>query len=324
MELRKDPITRSWVATGYEEDPHGAAGTCPLCVAEENAANSLLSLPGSPQVPVIPHPNPIYRIEGKAERVGTGVYDRMTPVGAHEVVIESRDHSQSFAHLADEEIERVLGTFAVRMVDLKRDARFKYVTAFRNEGAAAGQEWPHPHSQIVATVFVPRRILYELRSARKWYMEHERCVFCDMLRQEEKSGKRIVDSQGDYVAFCPYASRLPYETWIMGRPHNHQYEAPRPGANRRNLAALLGRTLRRLEQVCEAYHLVIHTAPNSLQTTSSLREYWKTIALDYHWHIEILPIVRQRSKSYSLKETYFNELPPEVAAEQLRQLTSQP
>jgi UDPglucose--hexose-1-phosphate uridylyltransferase len=325
MELRKDPITRSWVTAGYDEPCLGAPGVCPLCPAGEGGAPLLLALPpsGPAQVRVISHPNPIYRIEGKPERVATGVYDRMTPVGAHEVVVESADHSHSFAHMSDERIERVLDACAMRMADLKRDTRFKYVTAFRNQGIAAGQEWEHPHSQVVATVFVPRRILYELRAAREWYAVHERCVFCDILRQEEKSVKRVVDSQGDYVAFCPYASRLPYETWIMGRPHNHQYEAPRQGVNRRNLAAVLGRTLRRLEQVCQAYHLVIHTAPSSLQKKSSLREYWKTIAADYHWHIEILPIVQERSKSYSLKETYFNDLLPEIAAEQLRQLNSQ-
>jgi len=42
------------------------------------------------------------------------------------------------------------------------------------------------------------------------------------------------------------------------------------------------------------------------------------LADDFHWHIEILPIVEKRSKSYSIKETYFNAVAPEQAAEQLR------
>src|SRR5580704_9243333 len=50
--------------------------------------------------------------------------------------------------------------WARRIADLKRDARFKYVTVFKNQGAQAGEEWPHAHSQITATTFVPRRILY--------------------------------------------------------------------------------------------------------------------------------------------------------------------
>jgi UDPglucose--hexose-1-phosphate uridylyltransferase len=173
---------------------------------------------------------------------------------------------------------------------------------------------------VTATTFVPRRILYELRAAREWFRDRERCVFCDILRQEERQRKRIVDNIGDYFAFCPYASRVPYEVWLMPRTHNHQFEAPTPGENRRHLASLLGRTLRRLLKISDAYHMVVHTAPNTLQTKGELSDYWRTIAGDYHWHIEILPIVETRSKSYSIKEVYFNGLLPEEAAERLRQI----
>jgi UDPglucose--hexose-1-phosphate uridylyltransferase len=166
---------------------------------------------------------------------------------------------------------------------------------------------------------VPRRILYELRSAREWYRDRDRCVFCDILRQEIRQTKRIVDNVGDYYAFCPYASRVPYETWLIPKTHSHQYEAPSPEEKRRNLAALLGRTLRRLLQVSGSYHMVLHTAPNTLQTKGELSDYWATIAGDYHWHIEILPILETRSKSYSIKEVYFNGTLPEQAAERLRQ-----
>ena len=75
---------------------------------------------------------------------------------------------------------------------------------FKNQGAQAGEEWPHAHSQITATTFVPRRILYELRSAREWYRDRERCVFCDILRQEMRQAKRMVDNAGDYHAPVSY------------------------------------------------------------------------------------------------------------------------
>jgi len=78
--------------------------------------------------------------------------------------------------------------------------------------------------------------------------------------------------------------------------------------------------LRRLEKVAPAFHLVVHTAPNTLSKKGELAGYWKTLADDFHWHIEILPILEKRSKSYSIKEVYFNALLPEQAAEQLRAL----
>jgi UDPglucose--hexose-1-phosphate uridylyltransferase len=320
MELRKDPITRSWVVAGHPEREKVRLDPCPLCPANRAETRTILDLPahGAWQVRVYPHFRPLYRIEGEPGREAEGIYDRMAATGAHEIIVETPDHTRQLSQMNDEEIERVLDAYAQRIADLKRDARFKYVTVFKNQGAQAGEEWPHAHSQITATTFVPRRILYELRAAREWYRDRERCVFCDILRQEIRQAKRVVDNAVDYYAFCPYASRVPYEVWLMPKTHNHQFESQQAGENRRNLANLLGRTLRRLLKFSDSYHMVLHTAPNTLQTKGELSEYWRTIAGDYHWHIEILPIVQQRSKSYSIKEIYFNGTLPEDAAESLR------
>jgi UDPglucose--hexose-1-phosphate uridylyltransferase len=268
----------------------------------------------------MPHLDPLYRIETEMGREAEGIYDRMGLVGAHEIVVETPLHDKRLSQMSDEEIEGVLAAYAQRIVDLKQDRRFKYVTVFKNQGSVAGAEWEHAHSQITATTFVPRRILYELRASRKWFEDKERCVFCDIVRQEEKRGKRMVDIQGEYYAFCPYASRVPYEVWLLHKKHNHLFEQPKPNANRMQLAALLGRVLRRIEKIAQNYHMVVHTAPNTTSYKGELSNYWKTIADDYHWHIEILPIVEKGSKSYSIKEVYFNPLEPEVAAERLRAL----
>lgn len=322
MELRKDPITRSWVVIGQAERASEREAPCPLCPANQTSAHSLLDLPphGDAQVRVYPHFRPLYRIEGDPDRSAEGIFDRMEPIGAHEIIVETPEHGLALTDLSDEEIGRVLEAYAARISDLKRDARFKYVTVFKNHGATAGEEWPHAHSQVAATTFVPRRVLYELRAARDWYRARERCVFCDILRQEVRQQVRVVEVAADYVAFCPYASRVPFETWIMPREHNHQFESPLPGEDRRHLARLLRRVLRRLGKISPSYHMVVHTAPNTLQTKGEMSEYWRTIAGDYHWHFEILPIMETRSRSYSLKEVYFNGTFPERAAERLRQI----
>jgi len=325
MELRKDPITRSWVVVGHPEEDKVAVDPCPLCPGGSADAPALLHFPDKQnwQVRVIPHMRPLYRVEGGPGRSAEGIYDRMAPVGAHEIIVETPEHQRTLPRMGDEQIHAILDAYALRIADLKRDPRFKYVTVFKNFGPLGGEEFPHSHSQLTATTFVPRRILYELRAARDWFREKERCVFCDILRQEERHKKRIVESVGDYVAVCPYASRLPFETWLVPRTHGHQFESLAPGENRRNLATLLGRTLRRLLQVSSNYHMVVHTSPNQIQRKGELGEYWKTIAGDYHWHIEILPIVESKSKSYSIKEIYFNGLMPEEAAERLRRLDPQ-
>ena len=270
------------------------------------------------QVRVIPSVRPLYRIEGETERAADGIYDRMALVGADEIVIESPDHGRSLADMSDEEIVRVMDAWSARITDLKRDARFKYITVFKNKGSAGRRGLDA--LLLAGDRHHLRTAPNSVRTARRPGMVSRPGAlrFCDILRQEERNGKRVVDSQEDYVAFCPYASRVPYEFWIMPRRHNHQFEAPLPGANRGNLAAILGRMLRRLRQVSQDYHLVVHTSPNEGQTKGELSDYWRTISSDYHWHIEVLPIVQSRSKSYSIKEVYFNGLLPEAAAERLR------
>jgi UDPglucose--hexose-1-phosphate uridylyltransferase len=323
MELRKDPITRSWVISGSRGDTCETTGGCPFCPEKTNSKNILLRLPaqGPWQVAVIPHPDPLYRVEGDPNRRADGIYDQMQPVGADEIVIETPEHSRRLEELGEDHILLVMEAWRQRVEDLKRDRRFKYVSVYKNYGALAGQEGSHAHSQITATTFVPRRLIYELHAARDWFREKERCVLCDIVKQEERQGKRIVDTQGDYVALCPYASRVPYEVWLVDRRHNYLFEQPRPGSNRKQVAALLRRMLRRIRQIAPAYHLVLHTSPNTIHPKGeSSADYWKTIADDYHWHIEILPIVEARSKSYSIKEVYFNALLPEEAAGRLRKL----
>lgn len=325
MELRKDPITRSWVVIGDPGPAPKAGQGCPFCSENQNPQVPVLSLPeeGPWQVRVLSHSDPLYHIEGEVGRQAEGIYDKMRAVGAHEVLVETPRHDVRLSQLSDAEIENVLAAYAQRIVDLKGDLRFKYVNVSKDQGAV-GDDWIHAHSQVMATTFVPRRILYELRAARAWYAEKERCVFCDIVHQEEKRGTRMVDNEGDYVALCPYASRVPFETWVMSRKHNHLFENARGDgrSNRRQLAALLGRLLRRVENVSQGYHMVVHTAPNTARTKGDLADYWTTIAEDYHWHIEVLPILEQSHKSYNLKEVYLNPLEPEIAAKRLREANS--
>lgn len=267
------------------------------------------------------HPSPLYQVEGEPLRRGDGIYDRMQSVGAHEVLIENPAHDRHLWTASDNEIGQFLRLASERILDLKRDPRFKYVSLFKDYGKSAGQEFPHPTSQITATLFVPRRVLYELRAAREYFVGKERCVFCDILQQEERQALRLIEARGDYVALCPYAPRAPYETWIIPRNHDAAFE--RTGLNkpglRVNLAALIRRTLQRIRTVTEDFHLVLHTSPSSLHPSKNLG-YWKTIDEDYHWHIEILPVVGgSKARSYTFKEVYYSPVTSETAVKQLRE-----
>src|SRR5208283_5089867 len=170
MEIRRDPITQSWVVCGQREQLEGTEGQCPFDPGVVESAKAILTWPaeGVWQGRVIPHPAALYRVENDPGRAAEGIYDKMGPLGAHELVIETREHDKKFTQLSDEEIERVLWVWGLRIADLKKDARFKYVSVFKNQGALAGEEWDHAHSEVTATIFVPRRIKYELVSSHEW------------------------------------------------------------------------------------------------------------------------------------------------------------
>jgi UDPglucose--hexose-1-phosphate uridylyltransferase len=323
MELRKDPITRSWVITGDDEAEASprAESLCQFCPESSRPAQLISTLPGTPwSSRAVVHPKALYHIEGEPARRADGIYDRMRPIGAHEVLVENPRHEKHLWLAGDTEIEQFLLLTTQRIQDLKRDGRFKYVSIFKNHGIGAGQEFEHPTSQLAATTFVPRRVLYELRAGREYFAQKERCVFCDILAQETRQGLRVVELRGDFMATCPYAPRVPYETWILPIIHEASFE--RFGLNRagmlRDLGVLLRRTLQRIRNLTEEFHLVLHTSPNTLHRSGSLG-YWKTIDEDYHWHIEILPIVGSKARSYTFKEVYYSPLSSETAAKRLRE-----
>jgi UDPglucose--hexose-1-phosphate uridylyltransferase len=324
MELRKDPITRSWVITGDDpvESSPRAENACRFCPDVANSPQVIAAIPnvGFWSTRAVVHPRPLYHIEGETERRGDGIYDRMSSIGAHEVLVENPRHDRHLWQANDEEIGQFLRLAAERISDLKRDPRIKYVSLFKDYGANAGQEFKHPTSQITATTFVPRRVLYELRAGREYFQAKERCVFCDILTQEERQAARVIEARGDYVAIGPYAPRVPYETWILPRNHEASFERTglaKPGL-RVHLAALLRRTLQRIRSVTEAFHLVLHSSPNSLHQSKTLG-YWKTIDDDYHWHIEIMPVIEAKARSYTFKEVYYSPVSSETAVKQLRE-----
>jgi UDPglucose--hexose-1-phosphate uridylyltransferase len=110
-------------------------------------------------------------------------------------------------------------------------------------------------------------------------------------------------------------------------PRTHEAAFERFGMNRpgtmRDLGALLRRTLQRIRTITEDFHLVLHTSPNSLHRSGNLG-YWKTIDEDYHWHIEIMPVLAAKAKSYTFKEVYYSPLSSETAVKRLRDARIEP
>jgi len=327
-ELRKDPVTGRWVIIATERrkrpsdfrvDPLSALGRerCPFCAGHEGLTppeicayrpnGSGRDTPGW-DLRVVPNKFPALKVEGGLDREGDGMYDRMNGIGAHEVIIETPDHDRQLATMSEQEIERVLCAYRDRIVDLKQDRRFRYILVFKNHGAAAGATLEHAHSQLIALPIVPDFVREEVDGARRHFAEKERCVFCDMLRQELVDGRRVIQENADIVAIAPYAPRLPFETWLLPRRHASRFEdAPRHEIESlaRLLKAVLGRINRALES--PAYNLILHSAPFSEDTSEF-----------YHWHLELMPKLTKVAGFEWGTGFYINPTSPEEAAKVLR------
>jgi len=258
---------------------------------------------------VVPNRYPALRVEVQMSRSGNGLFDLMAGVGAHEVVIETREHKLTLADVPVEQIEEILRAWQERMLDLSRDIRLKSIIAFKNHGAPAGATLFHAHSQLVALPFVPPSLSEELRGARRHFEEKERCVYCDVIAQELREKERVVIEAEGAVALAPWAARSPFETWIFPREHRSGFESA-SGQELRAVADALRAMLRKIDVALEkpAFNLYLHTMP--------LRE---PANEHYHWHLELKPVLTQQAGFEWASGCHINPTPPEEAAGFLRQ-----
>jgi UDPglucose--hexose-1-phosphate uridylyltransferase len=330
-ELRRDPITHRWVIIATEralrpQDAfahavHPVSKSSPFAEGNEHLTppeihawrpgGSKANGPGW-RIRVVPNKFPALRIEGDLDKAPDGIYDRMNGIGAHEVIIESPDPEFRLQSLPHEHLVRVLEVYRDRMVDLQRDPRFRFSLLFRNHGAAAGASVAHGHSQLISLPIVPP-IVQELLDGAKRYAEFRgRNVFEDIVRQEVADGRRLVLETPHYVLIAPYASRQPFELWIVPRFAGARFEAS-TRAQLDALAPVLRAALDRLDRGLgdPAYNFVIQSAPYGEEAP------W------YRWHIQISPKLTQVAGFEWGTGFYINPTQPEEAAAFLRGLPTQ-
>ncbi|MEM1063324.1 MAG: galactose-1-phosphate uridylyltransferase, partial [Planctomycetota bacterium] len=263
-DLRKDPVTGRWVIiapdrakrpvhlrdvavpVGDRFDPflEGNEDATP----DEVLAYRNGSTPNGPgwQVRVVPNKFPALVVEGDLAKRGDGIYDAMNGVGAHEVIIECPHRETNMSRLPVGNVRDVLWSYRDRMSDLKKDNRLVHGLIFKNKGAAAGASLEHSHSQLIVTSVVPISVWEEMTGALEFYNYRGRCIYDDMIRQEIADGSRVVLDTPGFLAFCPYAARFPFETWVVPKQHGSHYEQITP-EQAEELAMVLKTTLAKHE-----------------------------------------------------------------------------
>ncbi len=331
-ELRLDPVTNKWVvlAEGRARRPkdHVEIGhiqrdkpardeKCPFCPGNEGATppevfafrpeGSDANRPGW-RVRGVPNMYPALTWGACAEPTTSGLFTWRPATGVHEVIIETPLHNSDIPLMQREEMADVVRAYRQRHVALSSLAGMRYVLVFRNHGKEAGASLDHPHSQVAAVPIVPPVVLEEVDGAGRYYGATRRCVFCDMVNQELEAGARIVLDSPRFVALEPYASRVPYETWIIPRAHVPSF-AEIDDRTCEDLAATISETLSALSAGLDdpPYNWVIHSAPIG-----------EACDRFYHWHLEIFPKLTVAAGFEVGMGLYINVVAPEAAAGLLR------
>jgi UDPglucose--hexose-1-phosphate uridylyltransferase len=325
-ELRKDPISGRWVIISVERGKRPSdfgmrvsakkGGFCAFCEGNEHTTPpEILALrpdKNKPNTPgwtlrVVSNKFPALNIEGELNREGEGIFDKMNGVGAHEVVVENPDHNLTLSTMPIKSVADALRAFHSRIADLKKDRRLKYVLVFKNEGDDAGASLEHTHSQLIALPIVPDLVREELDQSKQYYNYKERCIFCDIIRQESASKTRVISENEDFISLAPFAPRAPFETHILPKRHESSYM---PNGNFDLLAQILQLTLKQIDKVLNLppYNLMIHTSPFKNEENDY-----------YHWHIEILPKLTKIAGFEWGSGFYINPTAPEEAAKFMRE-----
>lgn len=332
-ELRQNPATKEWViiATDRAKRPEDFVplpksqvreqyvASCPFCLGNEKMtppeilAYRKAGSPGNGPgwwVRVISNKfaalTPVGHLERKEE---LGFFRSMDGVGAHEVVVESPLHDATMATVDLKQLEEVILVFRDRYLALARDPRIQLIIIFKNYGAA-GTSLAHPHSQIVASPIVPTRIRYWLDEAIRYYDDNGSCVYCDIIREEKAEGKRMILETQEFVVFAPFASRSPFETWILPKRHTASFGSISLEESKA-LAAALSALLKKIHLSLgdPDYNFVIDTAPK------------KDAGEDfYHWHLHLTPRLTTPAGFEMGSGVYINTSLPEECARFLREV----
>ena len=290
---------------------------CPFCEGQEWAAGQELlawrtpgTAPGTSgwQVRVVVNREPALRIENHLGDPGDSLFQSFGGIGAHEVVIESPVHGATWATMGVDQLHRVLWAWRERMRDLRRDTRLKSFLVVKNVGAKSGATLDHPHSQLVAMPLVPQHLEDKLEGGRAYYTGTGVCVYCTVVARELSEGHRLVGSDTLTVAFTPFASRVPFETWVMLREHRPSFDTLGDDLLW-GVAERLGDTMRRLDDVLvnPPHTVLLHTAPVA-----------EDGSLFFDWHVEIIPRLLPVTGLAWGGGLHINPVSPEEAAAALR------
>ncbi len=282
-EIRFNPLTNDWVmiASHRQARPQMPKDWCPFC-------------PGSGKVPeeydVYCYDNDFPALSNNPpsmDDVSNEFFKAMPSYGKCEVVLYSPNHTATIPDLSDEHVFKLAKLWQNRFIELSKDEKNKYIFIFENRGEEVGVTMPHPHGQIYAYPFLPKKLELEVNNANAYKEKTGECLFCDMLKNEKEDGRRIIFENEYFTVFLPFFTEYPYGVYIMNKAHKQNISQ----FNEEELKALsqiIKQTVGMLDNVFDRqfpYMMCMHNGPVNGESDEN-----------FHFHIEFFPPLRDEHK----------------------------
>ncbi|MCK5491004.1 MAG: galactose-1-phosphate uridylyltransferase [Candidatus Pacebacteria bacterium] len=296
-QLRKDLVSGTWVlfSTKRNKRPDFApkeikvessgedVKKCPFCKdnIQKQEKDVLIYTKNDGDWSLKVFPNKFPALSSEYKDVNTrehGPFEVVDGVGYHEVLI-TEDHLKDMADLEILQIAEILDAYQERYIALMNKKHIKYISIFKNYGYSAGASIAHPHSQIIAMPIVDPDVFRSLVGSEKYFNSHNECVHCVMIEYEQKSKKRMLFENDEFIVVCPFVSRVSLEMRIYPKKHLSYFERI-TDEQKIQLAEAMKFCLSKLKKNLKdpSYNMFLHTAPCNGQTYEH-----------YHWHFEIFP-----------------------------------
>lgn len=330
-ELRFDVASKDWVviATGRARRPEtfkiekrqkGLSSTkdCPFCHIENQKKPVLTMVNGkeslSEEIPkdwttiVIPNKYPAFIPSADLDKqIEGGLYQKMNAIGFHEVMI-TRDHKKSLGQLEIVKIKEMMDAYQKRYLALMKEKFVNNISIFHNHGAEAGASISHPHSQIITTYLTDGDINKALVKSEAYYKKNKKCLYCQMIDWERRVRTRIIFENKEFLAICPFASKVAFEVIISPKKHMSSFEVITE-EEKWQLAEAFKAALGKLYEGLNdpPYNFYLHTA---LCDGNGYPH--------YHWHWTILPKTSIWAGFEMGTRMEISTIEPEKAAQYLR------
>lgn len=311
LELRYNPLTDEWIIVSAETQRRPvqpSQQSCPICVGG-------LELPEGYDLVSFENRFPALKRNPPNVESESSIFSKKRSFGVCEVVVYTSQHDTALPGMPLKQIEKLIDMWIDRTIQLFSLDFVEYVFIFENRGKEVGASLSHPHGQIYAFPFLPKRILAKMEAIQKWYTEKNSCVICDVVAEETSVKKRTVFETESFVSLVPFYARFPFEVHIY--PKRHIVSLPELTVQERSeLAKHLKVITSKYDGLYDQefpYMMMFFQAPI------------KAVGAElFHLHVEFNPPKRDRDKIKWMASVetgtwaFINPMVPEQAAEMLR------